>query len=111
MPDAFFAILSHTPGSSSWAASQVSHASVEANAMTGRSSFTCLLPELVGQHVHEEAVAMRAVREPLVAAHHADGLEADGLVRPDRTLVVDRRLDREAVMPARRVVADRGAQR
>src|SRR5260221_10162978 len=71
MPDAFFAILIHTPSSSAWVASQVAHASDEANAMTGRSSFTRSLAKLVGQHVHEQPVAIAAVCEPLVGAHDA----------------------------------------
>ena len=43
--------------------------------------------KLLGQQVHQQPVVPVAVGPALVAAHHADGLEADRRVGRDRALV------------------------
>ena len=60
----------------------------------------CGSGQLVGEEVHEQAVVPRAVGAALVAAQHADLTEAELAVGADRPLVVDGRVDREAVVVA-----------
>jgi Subtilase family len=53
--------------------------------------------QLVGKKVHQEIVVPH-VRAALVAPQHADATKAHGRVRADGALVVDRRIDGEAVV-------------
>src|ERR1700754_733237 len=61
----------------------------------------CDSAQLVVQEIHQQAVVPGAVAAALVAAHDADGAEADALVAADRGRVRDGRVDRDAVMAAR----------
>src|SRR3954465_701569 len=68
--------------------------------------------ELVGEQVHQQAVAPVAARRPLVAPQHTHRLEADGGVGADGALVAHGGVDREAVVAAHLdQVADREAPR
>ncbi len=56
--------------------------------------------ELLGQHVHQQAVAPVSVAPQLGPSLHSDALEPDALVAADRALVLRRRIDHEAVVAA-----------
>ena len=69
------------------------------------------LLQLVREEVHEEAVVPGAVGGPFVAAHHADGLEAELGVGGDGPAVGGVGIDREAVVtPVVDEVAGEGAE-
>src|SRR5439155_25478416 len=56
--------------------------------------------ELTRQQIHQQTVVPGAVGPALVLAPHADPPEADPLIRPDRSLVGENWIDRQAVMTA-----------
>ena len=63
--------------------------------------------QLLGEQVHQQAVAQAAVLATLVGTHDADRPEADRGVGANRALVARVRIDRESVMTGGDEVSDR----